>query len=418
MNFIETEIGPISRKWELVELNYVANVIDPHPSHRAPKAVENGFPFAGIGDIDEFGNIKGARIVSKEIIKEHIKNYKINSNSIGYGRVGTVGKVVKFKNRNKFQYALAPTLAVINPKDNIDANFLYAVIRSNMFLKQVLKYVTGSTRPSIGIQLLRKIKIIYPSIEEQRKIGKIINCLDKKIEINRKINENLEEQAKEIFKRWFIDYEFPNEEGQPYKSSGGEMIESELGLIPKGWEVKKFNQVIENFNSKRIPLSKQSRENLKKIYPYYGATSIIDYVNDYIFDGTYILMGEDGSVMDEKGFPILQYVWGKFWVNNHAHIFKAKECLTDEFIYLFLKNINVSHLVTGAVQPKISQKNINSLSILIPSNKYIIQFKNIVTTLFDYKKTILTSNSFLEKLRDTLLSKLMTGEIDVSEIDI
>ncbi len=152
MSFKETEIGIIPQSWKLMSLGEVAEVIDPHPSHRAPAAVKTGLPFAGIGDIDEYGNINSekARIVSEDVIEEHLKNYKVDNNSIGYGRVGTVGKVVKLKERSTLKYALSPTLAVINSNELIDKKFLYALLRSNLFFNQVKKYMTGSTRPSIG----------------------------------------------------------------------------------------------------------------------------------------------------------------------------------------------------------------------------------------------------------------------------
>ena len=91
------------------------------------------------------------------------------------------------------------------------------------------------------------------------------------------------------------------------------------------------------------------------LYPYYGAATIMDYVNDYIFDGEYILMGEDGTVETEDGYPVLQYATGKFWVNNHAHVLTAKSPFNNYFIWFFLKQCNISGIVTGAVQPKINQ---------------------------------------------------------------
>ncbi|MGV2643342.1 restriction endonuclease subunit S, partial [Clostridium perfringens] len=229
-----------------------------------------------------------------------------------------------------------------------------------------------------------------------------------------KINKNLEEMAQAIFKQWFVDFEFPNEEGKPYKSSGGEMVESELGMIPKGWEISKLGNYIELYDSKRIPLSKNEREKREKIYPYYGAASLMDFVDDYIFEGVYILMGEDGTVSDNLGYPILQYVWGKFWVNNHAHVIKGVLDISEEFIYILLKNTNVKQIITGAVQPKINQKNLREVNIVMPVKKDIVKkYSDLVNKMF-FKIRILTDeNERLEKLRDTLLPKLMSGEIRV-----
>ncbi|MGU8889833.1 restriction endonuclease subunit S [Clostridium perfringens] len=275
-------------------------------------------------------------------------------------------------------------------------------------------YVTGSAQPKLNKANLNSIKIILPPLEEQKAIAKILSDLDEKIEVNNKINKNLEEMAQAIFKQWFVDFEFPNEEGKPYKSSGGEMVESELGMIPKGWEISKLGNYIELYDSKRIPLSKNEREKREKIYPYYGAASLMDFVDDYIFEGVYILMGEDGTVSDNLGYPILQYVWGKFWVNNHAHVIKGVLDISEEFIYILLKNTNVKQIITGAVQPKINQKNLREVNIVMPVKKDIVKkYSDLVNKMF-FKIRILTDeNERLEKLRDTLLPKLMSGEIRV-----
>ena len=227
------------------------------------------------------------------------------------------------------------------------------------------------------------------------------------------MNKTLEEMAQSIYKRWFVDFEFPNEDGQPYKSSGGEMVESELGMIPKGWEVGSFSDISEILDSKRIPLSKREREKRANIYPYYGVASLMDYVDDYIFEGIHVLMGEDGTVIDKDGFPILQYVGGKFWVNNHAHVLKGKNEFSNEFVYLYLSNTNVTHLVTGAVQPKINQKNLTSLKLPIPDKNMTVKFNSLAKNIFEYIYEIRQENKKLEEIRSILLPVLMNGTINI-----
>ena len=134
------------------------------------------------------------------------------------------------------------------------------------------------------------------------------------------------------------------------------------------FEERVLGDLIVNFDKRRIPLSSRQRSLRKGIYPYYGATSIMDYVDDYIFEGQYILMGEDGTVLDENGHPILQKAEGKFWCNNHAHVIRNTELITFNYLYYLLKNTNVRPIVTGAVQPKISQSNMNNLRVTIHKN--------------------------------------------------
>lgn len=272
-------------------------------------------------------------------------------------------------------------------------------------------YNEGTTIPSLRTQTLNQIILNLPDLKYQAKILKMVNPIEERIELNNSIISNLEELAQTLFKRWFVDFEFPNEEGKPYKSSGGKMVESELGMIPEGWSQGVLKDITLNFDRKRVPLSKLEREKRDKIYPYYGASSLMDYVDDYIFDGIYVLVGEDGTVIDDKGYPILQYVWGKLWVNNHAHVLQGKNKFTTEFIYLLLKRTNVSNIVTGAVQPKINQTNLNKIAVIIPNEIVLDQFNEIIDSVFTKVRKIKDENDSLKKLRDTLLPKLLSGEI-------
>ena len=149
------------------------------------------------------------------------------------------------------------------------------------------------------------------------------------------------------------------------------------------WEEKRLDDIISIYDSQRKPLSGQQREKMEKLYPYYGAASLMDYVDNYLFDGIYLLLGEDGTVSDSEGFPMLQYVWGKFWVNNHAHILQGKNGFTTESLCILLKQTNVSSIVTGAVQPKISQANLKSVPIIMPPINLLNQYNNIIKPIFN-----------------------------------
>ena len=211
------------------------------------------------------------------------------------------------------------------------------------------------------------------------------------------LNENLMCQAQTLYSHSF-----------PYTTSD---------VLPSEWKIGTIGDIIETHDSKRIPLSGAIRNNMKdKIYPYYGAASLMDYVDNYIFDGKYLLLGEDGTVVDELGFPILQYVWGKFWVNNHAHILAGKHGYNVESLYMLFKHTPVKSIITGAVQPKISQANLKSLEIVIPPKDLIIAFNNKVKAIFTKIRNNEDENKYMTTIRDTLLPRLMSGEIDVSSI--
>ena len=298
----------------------------------------------------------------------------------------------------------------LRPKKDKVIYPLYACyyFRSPLFRKYVDSMAIMTTRASLNNNILSKLPIIFPNYEYQKKIGHLLHNLDKKIELNKEINKNLFNIASSLQTDWMINF-------TPFKSK--EFKSSFFGLIPEDWNVGKLGDVIELLDSKRIPISGQKRENMEKIYPYYGAASLMDYVDDYIFDGIYLLMGEDGTVIDEKGFPILQYVWGKFWANNHAHILKGKNGFNVDSLYLFLSKTNIQSIVTGAVQAKVNQSNLKSIEIIIPPVEVMNEFNELIKPFFDAIRSNHDEIEKLQKLRDTLLPKLMSGEIDVSKIN-
>lgn len=187
--------------------------------------------------------------------------------------------------------------------------------------------------------------------------------------------------------------------------------------MPADWYIGTVSEIIELHDSKRIPLSSRERADLDKSYPYYGATSVMDYVDSYLFDGIYLLLGEDGTVVDSKGYPILQYVEGKFWVNNHAHIITGKNGFNVELLYLLFSLTNVKSIVTGAVQPKISQANLNKVSVIIPSAEELAKFDDLIQPMFAEIRNRRNESAKLAVLRDSLLSRLMSGDLDVSGLN-
>ena len=277
-----------------------------------------------------------------------------------------------------------------------------------------------SSYPSISPDDIGNLKFKIPDLPTQRSIAKVLSDLDAKIELNNKINRELEAMAKTLYDYWFVQFDFPTPPsstsgivGKPYKSSGGKMVYNEelKREIPEGWEVKELGDCIKIFDHKRIPLSSKERETYKGIITYYGATGILDYVNDFIFNDDLILLAEDGSVMDENGFPIVQFIWGKTWVNNHAHVIQANKKTQNEFYFQLLKRIPVILIKTGSIQMKINQKNLCNYKILTPSEDLIDKFSEVSRTIRKSLINITEQNQQLSSLRDWLLPMLMNGQV-------
>lgn len=190
------------------------------------------------------------------------------------------------------------------------------------------------------------------------------------------------------------------------------MARFESALEGKSKTVR-FGDIAALEDSKRVPLNSRDREARKGPYPYYGATSVMDYVDGYLFDEIRVLLGEDGTVIDSEGRPILQYAWGKYWVNNHAHILASSGEYSLEAIYVALRRTAINHIVTGAVQMKISQRNLKSLKLEMPSPKSL----DYLQDLFAAYRSNQDESAKFASLRDALLPKLMSGEIDVAKAD-
>ena len=168
------------------------------------------------------------------------------------------------------------------------------------------------------------------------------------------------------------------------------------------FELRKLGDLIEIFNNKRVPLSAKQREGLEKIYPYYGAQGIVDYVDDYIFEGKYILIAEDGENLKSNNKSICTLATGKYWVNNHAHIIKGNDKTNTDFLYYKLNSINFAPYITGSAQPKLNKENLLNIELFIPSKEYQDKIAKVLT-LLDQKIQINNQiNQELEAMAKTL----------------
>ena len=310
---------------------------------------------------------------------------------------GTPGRVCMVP--DPIDFCIAQDMVALRANEDIVYNrYLLVILRSAEIQKQIYNYSVGDVIPHFKKSFFDRLEIPIPPMKIQRAIGDFYFSFSLKIELNTQINHNLEEQAKAIYATYF-----------PYSVDDA---------LPDDWRKGTLGEIIDLHDSKRIPLSGNERAKMEKIYPYYGAASLMDYVNDYLFDGVFLLLGEDGTVVTDNGLPVLQYVWGKFWVNNHAHILTGKAGFSVESLLLLLKQTPVKSIVTGAVQPKISQANLKSIQIVIPPEKLLQEFNSVITPLFALIRQNSEESKRLAQLRDALLPKLMSGEIDVSEVEI
>ena len=300
-------------------------------------------------------------------------------------------------------------------------SFLLSAEESVLWLKQ---HAVGAVMPNLNEGVIRQIPLTLPPLAEQKAIAAVLGALDDKIELNRRMNATLEAMARALFQSWFVDFDPVRAklDGRPpavLDPATAALFPAHFdhkaeGVVPAGWRATSLGEVIEISDSKRIPLSGREREARQGQYPYHGAASVMDYVDDFLFDGIYALMGEDGSVINQDGTPVLQYVWGKFWVNNHAHVLRGKNGISTEHLLLHLKGSNIAPFVNGAVQPKLNQGNMNRIPFMLPPPEIGQAFAKTIEPLFAQIRANTDQSRTLATLRDTLLPKLLSGELSVA----
>ena len=327
--------------------------------------------------------------------------------------------------KNQEQFWVNNHAHILRSNENSDIRFIkYFLNKSDLS-----GYITGSAQPKLNKANLNSIRMVLPPFEEQKAIANTLSTLDEKIDVNIQINKTLENMAQAIFKQWFVDFEFPNEEGEPYKSSGGEMFESELGMIPKGWEVKKSSDIA-NVNIGKTPPRKE-KECFTLDPDDYKWISIKDLGNSgaYIFDSSEYLTKESIEKYNVKVVPdntvVLSFkltigrvsiTCGQMTTNEAIAHFNLsnKSKITTEYLYLYLKGFDYGKLGnTSSIANAVNSKIIKSMPIIVPDNKTIKTFSEVMESVFSKIKYTIKQSDKLIEIRDSLLPKLMSGEIRV-----
>lgn len=262
-------------------------------------------------------------------------------------------------------------------KKQITKNFLYYFLVLPETKNFILRLAGTSTIPDLNHGDFYKIKINLPLAPEQQKITSFLESVDEWIESLRNQKENLEKYKKGIMQQIF---------SQKLRFSGFKDV----------WQEKKIGLVVDNFNNQRLPVSGEKR--LKGEYPYYGANGIVDYVKEYIFDGEYVLVAEDG-VVDVSKYPV-HFVKGKFWVNNHAHVLQANNLMINKFLFYTLKNLKFGKYITGSAQTKLNTQVLNKILFRIPTlpeQQKIADFLTLIDYLIESKQEQITQAEHWKK---------------------
>lgn len=301
-------------------------------------------------------------------------------------------------------------------------DYVYFLSISECIRQQAIKSMTGTSgRQRVQNSIFDEITIEVPSIEEQEKIVGILNSLDSKIEINNKIISNLESQAQAIFKSWFVDFE-------PFQD--GEFVESELGMIPEGWEVKKVNEICD-LKIGRTPPRKESewfslKEGVKWVsikdlgLSQMYISEVTEYLTEESIEKFNIPIVEENTLLLSFKLTVgrIAITTEKMCTNEAIAQFKDP-LISTLFLFYYFKNFKFETLGnTSSIGNAVNSKIIKNIEVLVPPEKIVLKVMKMIEPLSICIRNLLNQNTKLAEMRDALLPKLMAGEIDVSNIKI
>jgi len=388
------QTNTIPKGWKMTTLGEVADV-NPTESLRRGELAK----YVAMESLQPF-----TRRVSKYEIKEFAGGMKFRNGDTLLARITPClenGKTsfVDILNDDEIGFGSTEYIVFREKISLSDKKFLYYLATSPRFRELAIKAMTGTSgRQRIQTDQLINELLLLPGHEEQRAIAAVLSSLDDKIELLREQNKTSEATAQAIFKEWFVNFNFPG--------ATGKMIDSELGKIPEGWRIGKLGEVTNIVYGKNLPT-----ENLKNVgYPVFGANGQVGFYDKFLYENQQVLVSCRGEASGKVNISL-----PNSFVTNNSLVLEIPKNSNLNFSFLkgFSLNTDYRIYVSGSAQPQITIETIKHCPILIPDNKTLVEFDNLSQPI---NKKVLSNFSQIQTLsilRDTLLPKLMKGEMRI-----
>lgn len=395
-------INQLPKGWKWVKLEETGKIVSGGtPSTALPEYWNGNINWISPADLTGYKSktiIKGAKSITESGLKKSSARL-LPKGSVLFSSRAPIGYVVIAGN----ELCTNQGFKSIIPNQNVDSEFLYYFLKGAK--RKAEEVASGTTFKEISLSKFAELLIPLPPKPTQlaivSKIEELFSELDKGIENLRLAQQQLKTYRQSVLK-WAFEGKLTNENAKD-------------GELPKGWKWVKMGEAAYNFDGSRVPLSRMVRAKRKGIYRYYGATEIVDYINDFIFDGQYLLIGEDGANLLSKAKPLAFIVDGKFWVNNHAHVLQAKSNCLNSYLCYYFNSLNLAQFVTGTAQPKLTQGNLNKIEIPICSieeqSKIVLEIESRLSVADKMEESISQSLQQAEALRQSILKKAFEGRL-------
>lgn len=350
-------------------------------THQTPTYSEYGYIFLSSKNVTtqkiDWDNVM---FIPEKLHEELYKRVAPQIDDILLAKNGTTG-VAAIVDRD-IVFDIYVSLALIRPNTEIvmPRYLLYAI--NNPVVKGYFdSSLKGIGVPNLHLKNIRETPIKIYDLETQKAIVEKLDKVCELISLRKQQLEKLDELVKARFVEMF---------GDPVSN-------------PMGWKRVRFDSISENLDSKRVPVTESDRKD--GVYPYYGASGIVDWINDYIFDEDILLVSEDGANLLMRSTPIAFSVSGKSWVNNHAHVVRFHDFATQKFIEVYFSLIDISEYITGTAQPKLNQAKLNTMLFCWPPLSLQKQFAAFVERVDQQKQTVQQSLEKLELMKKALMQE-------------
>lgn len=393
----------VPENWVWVRLGAIAEIVTGGtPSKKHPEYYGGNFPFYKPSDLDQ------GRLTydASEYLSEEGKNVSriIPKNSTAVCCIGSIGKCGYLMCEGTTNQQINSAIPKIN------SLCLYYYLCTENFVQDLLSMASATTIAIVNKSKMESCAFPLPPLSEQQRIVERIEELFAKLD---EAKERLQEVADSFAVR---------KAAILHKAFTGELTKQwrrENGVRDESWEEKKLSEITENQDSKRIPLSKSQRDNMNRIYDYYGASGIIDKVDDYIFEGKKLLIGEDGANLVTRSKDIAFIADGKYWVNNHAHILDVKDTVLLMYLCNYINNMDLIPYVTGSAQPKLTQAKMNNIKIFLPTLPEQHEIVRLIDDLLARERSAQQATeqalASIDLMKKSILARAFRGELGTNK---
>lgn len=401
----------VPENWVWVRLGSLADV---KGGKRLPKGTtfsENitKHPYIRVTDFNAIGvSLEGLKYIDEDVY-EKISRYTISSDDIYVSIAGSIGKVGIIPSCIDGANLTENAAKITNIK-GINQKYLCLFLKSEFAQYQMQSATIATTQAKLALFRIESLTFPLPPLSEQQRIVERIEELFAKLD---EAKERLQEVADSfaVRKAAILHKAFTGELTQQWRR--------ENGVSDASWEEKKLSEITENQDSKRIPLSKSQRDNMNRIYDYYGASGIIDKVDDYIFEGKKLLIGEDGANLVTRSKDIAFIADGKYWVNNHAHILDVKDTVLLMYLCNYINNMDLIPYVTGSAQPKLTQAKMNNIKIFLPTlpeqHEIVRLIDDLLARECAAQQAAEQALASIELMKKSILARAFRGELGTNK---